>query len=168
MGYRSGQHGRLFIKSNDIDSTGGQVEVARIRDWSIDFQQSVLDTSALGDKDRTLFHGIRTASGSGTLLYYDEGTGKSNFRLLSEKFIKEVGVGGGGMKPDRKDYGQLASEPDMVRLHLQLDPTTTGDGNKQLLVFAYVTQLGMAVSTGEIVTCSFSFEVHGAPVEQGF
>ena len=55
MGYRSGQHGRMLIKNTDITEVGGEEFVYRIRNWSINYQQSVLDTTCLGDYDRTIW-----------------------------------------------------------------------------------------------------------------
>lgn len=44
-------------------------KIAKIRDISIDVTRNTLDTTALGDTDESAVYGVRSSSGSGTLLY---------------------------------------------------------------------------------------------------
>ena len=175
MGYRSGQHGRMLIKNTDIGTIGGEEFVYRIRNWSINYQQSVLDTTCLGDYDRTLLDGVRSASGSGTLLYYSEdgNNERTNFSQLRRNFIKRPGQNDATKyNPYDRDYGQIAAHPDngrseLVRLHLKLDDEldpNSDNTDEDIVFYAYITSLGVSASVGEVVTCDFSFEVHGAPV----
>ena len=155
MSYRSGQHGKLFIKNSNISSSGGDTAVGKVRNWSINFQQSVLDTTCLSDTDRTIMQGMRSFTGSGSLVYYSENN--SNFTLLMKNMVAT-----GGSDPFDKDFGALgtAKQPEMVRLNLQLDGSASPEN---MIVFAYISSFNITCSTGEVVSADFSFEGHGAP-----
>ena len=160
MSYRSGQHGKLFIKNSNITSSGGDTAVGKVKDWSINFQQSVLETSSLGDTDRTVMQGMRSFTGSGSLIYYSENN--SNFTLLMKNMVAT-----GGSDPFDRDFGALgtAKQPEMVRLNLQLD----GSAQPEVIeVFAYISSFNITVSTGEVVSADFSFEGVGAPAILNF
>ena len=155
MSYRSGQHGKLFIKNSNISSSGGDTAVGKVKNWAIQFSQSVLDTSSLGSTDRTIMQGPRSFTGSGSLIYYSENN--SNFTLLMRNMVAT-----GGSNPFAENFGALgtAKQPEMVRLNLQLD----GSSNPEdLIVFAYISSFNITVQTGEVVSADFSFEGHGAP-----
>lgn len=140
-------------------------EVIRIRNWSINFQQSVLDTTALGDTDRTIFHGVRSFSGSGTLLFYEVGTTReTNVGHLARRFIYQKGETSRDEYND-PDFGQLSASkrPQLVLMELGLGESSN-DERESIEFYAYITSLGVACSTGEIVTSDFSFEGHGAPI----
>ena len=54
-----------------------------------------------------------------------------------------------------------------MRLHLKLDDEldpNSDNTDEDIVFYAYITSLGVSASVGEVVTCDFSFEVHGAPV----
>lgn len=44
-------------------------KIAKIRDISLDIARNPLDTTALGDFDESAVYGVRSTSGSGTLMY---------------------------------------------------------------------------------------------------
>lgn len=44
-------------------------KIGKIRDVSIDVSRNTLDTTALGDFDESAVYGVRSTTGSGTLLY---------------------------------------------------------------------------------------------------
>lgn len=44
-------------------------KIAKIRDISLDIARNPLDTTALGDFDESSVYGVRSTSGSGTLMY---------------------------------------------------------------------------------------------------
>jgi hypothetical protein len=44
-------------------------KIGKIRDVSIDVSRNALDTTALGDYDESAVYGVRSTTGSGTLLY---------------------------------------------------------------------------------------------------
>ena len=50
-------------------TAGGYISVGKIRDIRLDIRRDPLETTGIGDADRTYRYGIRGTSGSGTLLY---------------------------------------------------------------------------------------------------
>ena len=111
--------------------------IAKVRDVSVTFARDALETTGIGEADRTYAYGIRGTSGSGTLLYDAGDTATVNVinRLLS-------------------DSTSLNS------IQMVLDTSTskgtiTGD--------ALVTQAGTSVSVGDLVSIPVSFTFSGKP-----
>ena len=61
MSFYSGKDGRLLI-----DGTAA----AKVRNWSYQASMQTLETTTLGDTDRTITNGIRSHSGACSLFYY--------------------------------------------------------------------------------------------------
>ena len=61
MSFYSGKDGRLLI-----DGTAA----AKVRNWSYQASMQTLETTTLGDLDRTITNGIRSHSGACSLFYY--------------------------------------------------------------------------------------------------
>jgi len=151
MAYFSGQHGILKIKTA---GTGGgtYVEVAKIRDWGVNFQMETLDTTTLQDTDRTRIPGLRSFSGTATALYYAEST--SNFKRLTENTIDT-----GGSNPTIRDFGENGSAQ-AAQFELQVQQ---GNVTRTAAFTAYVTGFQMTCATGEVFSASLTFEGTGAP-----
>ncbi len=64
--FYSGKEGELFI-----DGT----KVAKVRSWSFNMNQAVLETVSLEDTDRTIIHGTRSYTGSASVYYYQNTAG---------------------------------------------------------------------------------------------
>ena len=90
--FYSGQHGQLHIRSA---ASGNYASVGNLKNWSINFTMPVLECTSLGDTDRTILHGVRSFSGSSSLLYYSSTT--SNVNLMTRNFIF-------GRSSNRTDY----------------------------------------------------------------
>jgi len=143
MRYFSGQHGSLFIDS---------IKAAAVTSWSLNSSMSPLSTTTLEDTDTTIINGLRTTTGSCTLLYYQDGDNNSA-RDLVEALIKERTVG---------SVAGIANESDPVTLKLFVnDGTSTG---KFVTVEAYLTAASMGMAVGEILSANVSFQSNGAPV----
>ena len=148
MGYLSGQHGRMYIKAANAS---GYNEVARVRNWSVNFQQSVLDSTALTDTDRTIVAGLRSFTGSATLFYYEESS--SNVKRIADHFIDT-----GGTDYSSKTFG-VNTPPELVKMELRLSGATSRD----IEFYAMISTMTITCATGEIVSADISFEGHGAP-----
>lgn len=129
--------------------------MVKVRDWSINFQQSVLSTETLQDTDRTIMPGMRSFTGSGSLLYYAENN--SNISLLLKNMVTT-----GGSDPYAENFGSLgnAGAPKLVRLSLDLNADSSPEA---IVFFALLNSFSITCSTGEVVSANFSFEGHGAP-----
>lgn len=114
------------------------LRVAKCRNFSIDISKDALETTVLGTYDRTYIEGLRGATGSATVLYDRDDAGTS--AIISSIFINKVGD---------------------QTLSLILD---TSD-NRCLECRAFLTQVSVPVSVGEVTACNISFQVTG-PFEE--
>lgn len=113
--------------------------VAKCRSFSIDISRDALETTGVGDRDRTYEAGIRGATGSATIIY--EADDLATTQLLNSIF-----------SPSAKK-----------KVSMYLNTLT----NKSLDCDIIVTQVGIPVSVGEVTACNISFQVSG-PIEGSF
>jgi hypothetical protein len=111
--------------------------IAKVRDVTLNINRDALDTTGIGQADRTYEYGIRSTSGSGTLLYDDTNTAT---RDIMNRILSDAG--------------------DESRITLVLDGssslgTISGD--------VVLTQVGVGVSVGDLVSVPVSFSVSGKP-----
>lgn len=111
--------------------------IAKVRDVSITFARDALETTGIGQADRTYAYGIRGTTGSGTLLYDPSDAATTNVinRLLSDS--------------------DTLNAISMVLDANTTDGTITGD--------ALITQAGTSVSAGDLVSVPISFTFSGKP-----
>ena len=150
--YLSGQHGKLLIKK--ASDTGGAVEVGSLKSWSINQTMDVLDTTTMGSTDRTILHGVRSFTGSASLLYYQENN--SNVREISENTFPRSGKS----NTATDDYGQN-TEPALSYLVLR---AKAGSTSYDLTCNVFITGLTITCSVGEVLSADITFEGHGLPV----
>jgi hypothetical protein len=112
--------------------------VGKCRSISIDVSRDALETTGLGDYDRTYVEGLRGSTGSATVLY-DE-TDPATVELASAIFKNDEGA-----------------QPIEIIVN-----AITG---KAFRFRAITTQMGTPVSAGEVIACSFSFQISG-PFEE--
>ena len=145
-GFYSGRDGALFIGTSTT-------KAAKVQNWNFSVSQAVLETTAMGDTDRTITDGIRSYSGSARLFYYTTSGGSNVKDILQNSIKRSSGTAGG-------DGVQTAS--DQVKLKLAwLDGSTP----RFITFFVYVTSLSMAASMGEVSSVDISWEANGAPIE---
>lgn len=141
--YFSGQHGRLYI-----DGT----KAAAVTDWSINSSMSALATTTLEETDQTFINGLRTTTGSCSLLYYQDGNNNSA-RDLVEKLMKERNV---------MSTPGVAAQAQNVFLQLYINDGTRA--GKSITVEALITSAAMQMAVGEVLSAQVSFQVNGAPL----
>lgn len=113
------------------------VTIAKVRDVTLNINRDALETTGIGQADRTYAYGIRGTSGSGTLLYdsTDSGTREVLNHILS-------------------DTETLSG------VQLVLDTgTTTGT----ITGSALITAAGPGVSVGDLISIPISFTISGKP-----
>ena len=116
------------------------VRVGKCREFSLDISRDALETTVLGQWDRTFIEGIRGATGTTTVLYdRDDGAMRG---LVNSVFRNNDG-------------------PQPMDLVLS---TAVG---AELKVNAIVTSVSTPVSVGAVIACSVSFQVSG-PIGGGF
>ena len=115
---------------------GGAV-IAKVRDVSLNISRDPLETTGIGQTDRTYTYGIRSTSGSGTLLYDSSDTATRNVMNTL-----------------------LSDSESLSHVKLVLDTATTLGTIEGDVV---VTQAGVSVSVGDLVSVPISFNVSGKP-----
>ena len=158
MSYFSGRNGKLSIKDADAGD-GSYREIGRMRDWTISATTETIDTTCLSDLDRTILPGLRSYSGSGTLLYYNVGNNSRSdiFNITLDTFK----AGNSGYT--NAEFGNTAGQPETVKFRLALD-NRGGPGNSRIIeMFAVVTSFNMTCSVGEVVSADIAWTGHGAP-----
>lgn len=129
----TGRDGRLLV-----DNT----EQAKVTNWSLTGSLEVLETTTLGDSQRSYTPGVQEFSGTATLLYYVDNAGSNNASTLLKKVLKT---------------GAVAST-DTVLLTLRL---FQGSATKDVYLTAYITSVTYGASVGEVSTAQISFQATG-------
>jgi len=133
----TGRDGRLLI-----DGT----EQIKVSSWSLTGNLETLETTTLGDSQRTYTPGVQEFSGSASILYYNDGTGRNDAALALKKVLKIAGV----------------SDGDTVDMQLRL---VEGAINHDVRLAAYITSVSFGASVGEITRADISFQATGALTE---
>jgi hypothetical protein len=145
MGFYTGRTGKLEFWDS------GYKPVAKVRDWSLETSVELLSTVAIDSTVTTFVPGMKSASGSATLLYYRLELGESDtltqFTALLGR-IQKVGA---------------VTESDRVKLKLRIGAGAADD----IEFFAYITSAQVGVSTGELVVVPIQFTVDGDFVANG-
>jgi len=132
MAVKTGATAQLQILSG-----ASYITVAKVRDITLNFNRDALETTGIGEKDRTYAYGIRGTSGSGTLLYdsTDSGTREVLNHILN-------------------DTETLSG----VKIVLDTNANTgTIEGD------ALITATGTSVSVGDLISVPISFSMSGKP-----
>lgn len=133
----TGRDGRLLI-----DGT----EQIKVTNWSMTGNLETLETTSLGDNQRTYAPGVQEFNGSATLLYYNDGAGRNDAATALRKVLKIAGV----------------TDSDTVALRLRLIEGTT---NHDVGLTAYITSVSFGASVGEVSSAQISFQGTGALTE---
>jgi hypothetical protein len=89
---------------------------------------------------------VQEFSGSASILYYNDGTGRNDAALALKKVLKIAGV----------------SDGDTVDMRLRL---VEGAINHDVRLAAYITSVSFGASVGEITRADISFQATGALTE---
>lgn len=155
MSYFSGRNGQLSIK--DADSNNYRA-IGRLRNWTVSAATETIDTTCLYDLDKTILPGLRSYSGSATLLYYNvPNNDMSDIESITKDTFKE-----GNSQYQNAEFGNTAAKPETVKIELKLN-TRGKDNTKKIEMFAVVTGFNMTCSVGEVVSADVSWTGHGAP-----
>lgn len=135
--YYTGRDGRLLI-----DGT----EQVKVTNWSLTGSLEVLETTTLTDQQRSYVPGVQEFSGTATLLYYNDGTGRNDAATALKKILKVSGV----------------ASTDTVDMRLRL---VEGSTNHDIRLTAYITSATYGASVGEVSSAQISFQGTGALTE---
>jgi hypothetical protein len=133
MTVKTGATAQLKILISGVYTT-----IAKVRDVKLDLNRDALETTGIGQTDRTYVYGIRGTSGSGTLMFDSSDTGT------------------------RAVLNQALSDSEaLTGIQLVLD-TSVGAGT--LTGDALLTAVGPGVSVGDLITIPISFTISGKPI----
>lgn len=125
--------------------TFGGKSVAKIRDWSLETSVELLSTSAIDSVVSTYTPGVKSASGSATLMYYrlepGESATKAQFTDLLSRIMKTGAI----------------NDTDRVLLELNAG----GDARDDIQFYAFITSAQVSVSTGELSVIPIQFTMDG-------
>lgn len=130
----TGKDGRLLI-----DGT----EQIKVSNWTLTGSLEVLETTTLGDSQRTYIPGVQEFNGSASLLYYNDGTDRNDAATALKKVLKVAGI----------------TDSDTVTMTLRLVEGTT---NHDVQLTAYITSVSFGASVGEVSRAEISFQGTGA------
>ena len=130
MAFYTGRNGSIKI---------GASVVEKVRDWSLETTVELLSTNTIDSGVNTFVPGIKGATGSATLLYYQAGS--TNFKSILSKILKTSEI----------------STSDRVQLTLKVDDA----GSNSITFNAYITSATVSVSSGELTVVPFNFTVDG-------
>ena len=130
----TGKDGRLLL--DDVDQI-------KVTNWSLTGNLEMLETTSLGDNQRSYCPGVQEFSGSATLLYYNDGAGRNDAALALRKVLRIDGV----------------SEGDTVDMRLRL---VEGSTNHDVRLATYITSVSFGASVGEVSSAQINFQGTGA------
>ena len=163
MGFLSGNSGSIeFGPASIVDipaDTGWRTTDTKITSWTLSTSASLLDTTTLGDYDKSSVSGIRTTSGTLRLYYYTtpgtNGVIQGNIDNNSASFFIH-------MLQRASNEADPASVPLKLRLYLD-DQNKTGSLNTRDYVDleANLTSVSFGSNVGELVAVDVTFEATG-------
>jgi len=133
----TGRDGRLLIDG---------VEQIKVTNWSVTGTLETLETTSLGDSQRTYTPGVQEFNGSATILYYNDGTNRNDAATALRKVLRVDGV----------------SDTDTVTIKLRL---IEGGTNHDVAMNSYITSVSFGASVGEVSSAQISFQGTGALTE---
>ena len=132
MSVRTGSNGQLRWRG---------AAVARVRSWSLNIEKNALETTQVGDFNRTYVSGLRGATGTADIMYDPEETSAVN---LFNDMLND-------------------SQEPLSSVEFVLD----SGQSKELSGTAVLTNISANVQVGAVTACSINFQVSG-PVTGGF
>lgn len=122
----------LTAANGELRHNGARI--AKCRNYSVDISRDALETTPVGEDDRTFTYGLRGGQGSAVVLYDPEDG--PTVELLNSILKDTPGE----------------SEVEMV-----MDTST----QRGLAYNALITQVGIPVAVGEVMACTIAFQVNG-------
>ena len=171
MGYYSGNSGKIQFGKWDgnPDSTDFVAAPVKITSWSMNSSVALLDTTTLGDFDKNSEYGIRTHTGTLSLLYYSDGSPvvSDADNNAATFFINALTIGESNdpvfaTKYKNRDQGdwQFGQTSIPVRLRLYLRQVSANE--RDYLDFeARLSSVSYSSTVNEIVKVEVSFEANG-------
>jgi hypothetical protein len=128
---------KFYTGKDGTLSIAGASQV-KVTTWSLQADLDMLETTTLGDDNRSYTPGIRAFSGSATLLYYADDAGRNDAATQVQRVIST---------------GAPSTSPIALVLGL---------AGKTVSLNAFITSASYGASVGEVVSAQISFQGTGA------
>ena len=136
MGFYTGRTGSLVFNSKPV---------AKIRHWSLDTTLELLSTNTIDSVSSTFTPGVKSATGSATLVYYRLESGESASYTQFTELLSKIHKTG------------AVTESDRVLLKLNVG----GGAADDIQFYAYITSAQISVATGELSVVPIQFTIDG-------
>lgn len=136
MGFYTGRSGSLVFDGKPV---------AKIRDWSLETSVELLSTNAIDSVVNTHVPGLKSATGTATLIYYRLEPGESQSKTQFTALLGQIMRGGAITTSQR------------VLLELNVG----GDAADDISFYAYITSAQVSVTTGELSVVPIQFTMDG-------
>ena len=133
----TGKDGRMLLDG---------VEQIKVTNWSMTGSLEMLETTSIGDNQRSYAPGVQEFNGSATLLYYNDGAERNDASTALRKVLRVNGV----------------TDGDTVDMRLRL---LEGATNHDVQLTAYITSVSLGASVGEVSSAQINFQATGALTE---
>ena len=133
----TGKDGRMLLDG---------VEQIKVTNWSMTGSLEMLETTSIGDNQRSYAPGVQAFNGSATLLYYNDCAGRNDASTALRKVLRVNGV----------------TDGDTVDMRLRL---LEGATNHDVQLTAYITSVSLGASVGEVSSAQINFQATGALTE---
>lgn len=131
----TGRDGQLLIGSDTL---------VKVTSWSFQADLEMLETTSLGESQRTFAPGVQSFSGTAALIYYTQDDSTNDASTLLRRLVTTSASG--------------INSADTVTLTLRL---VNGNSNSDVTLTAYIVSVSFAASVGEIVTAQINFQATG-------
>ncbi len=136
MGFFTGRSGSLIFDGKPV---------AKIRDWSLETSVELLSTNAIDSTVNTFTPGVKSATGSATLMYYRLESGESETKTQFTALLGQIMRKG------------AITESQRVLLELNVG----GNAADDIKFYAYITSAQISTSTGELSMVPIQFTMDG-------
>ena len=134
MAFFRGEQGTVFF---DKDSSGGMLEIAAVRSWSMTVEKDVLEATSQGATYKANVGGLIAGTGSMEIMYDAPGAGDKL------DLIKDVNT---------------ATDDGTASVELYLDET----GGKKIVGSIVITSTEYSATVGELEVVTVSFTMNGS------
>ena len=144
--FYSGRDGQFSFDGNVI---------AKVANFTIQSTLETLETTTLGDHDRTYTPGVLGYSGSATLLYYEDTSDANDKKIAAREVLNKV------FTTDSKGV-TTADKKEMEFIF------NNGSKARSIKINGYITSASVGAATGDIMRAEIAFQGDGTLLEGEF
>ena len=141
----TGTNGSLYFDGATSNTNPAAERLARVRGWTINVTADMLETTDLGDNDRTFVAGLRGATGTAQIFMHDDGTTATRPYQLLQRLLTQ------------------GNSSDTTRRPYQGKMTLDWEGSQGRMTFnCFINSFTLTMNTGEVMGADITFTVNGS------